>query len=247
MAAPQAGPRRAWAAQGVGAFVSSVSDGSMGLSRADLPDQVRRDRRRWLGSLGLDPGAVIVAGAVHGSAMARITSAPGQPPGSDPLLVQQVDGLLTDLPEVVLMMVFADCLPICLFDSRRRALALVHAGWRGSLKRIAALAVGRMASEFGSRPQDLLAYLGPSICADCYGVGADVAGQFEAEFGTRHLVRRSPPGWSLDLPGLNRWLLETSGVRQITEARSCTYQDTGLYSHRRLADGKRFAVVARLC
>jgi YfiH family protein len=76
----------------------------------------------------------------------------------------------------------ADCVPILLVDTKNRAVAAVHAGWRGTLQRIVAKAVGRMQMEFGSRPADLLAALGPAIGGCCYEVGTEVASAFTAQF-----------------------------------------------------------------
>jgi YfiH family protein len=101
------------------------------------------------------------------------------------------DALLTDEPGILLSIRTADCLPILLVDPQRRAIAAVHAGWRGALARIAEKAVGDMRREFCSRPDDLIAVIGPSIRKCCYEVQQDVVDAFEGRF--------APSGFRQDL------------------------------------------------
>jgi polyphenol oxidase len=103
------------------------------------------------------------------------------------------DALLTDQPGILLSVRTADCLPVLLVDRRRRAVAAVHAGWRGALARVAEKAVGEMRRLFGSRPEDLLAALGPSIRACCYEVGQEVVDAFDGRFAnSEKFFRRDP-------------------------------------------------------
>jgi len=92
------------------------------------------------------------------------------------------DGLVTDHPGLLLAMRTADCLPLLLVDRKRRAVAALHAGWRGTLRRVAEKGVGEMRRWFGSRPEDLEAAIGPGIHACCYEVGEDVREQFCSQF-----------------------------------------------------------------
>jgi len=113
----------------------------------------------------------------------------------------QGDALLEDRPGAVVVVKTADCLPILLVDERRRAVAAVHAGWRGTAAKIAARAVEAMAARFGTRPGDLHAAIGPGIGPCCYEVGPEVAAQFGGQ-GRGHL----------DLTAQNRGQLEAAGV-----------------------------------
>ncbi|HEV2444829.1 MAG TPA: polyphenol oxidase family protein, partial [Candidatus Sulfopaludibacter sp.] len=117
-----------------------------------------------------------------------------------------------------------DCIPILLVDESRRAVAAVHAGWRGTAARIAARAVDAMRLRFGSRPEDLHAAIGPGIGPCCYEVGAEVAAQFGIE-GRAHL----------DLPAINRAQLEEIGIRdsRIYVSSLCTMCREEFYSFRR--------------
>jgi YfiH family protein len=148
------------------------------------------------------------------------------------------DGLMTDEPGVLLGIQTADCIPVLVADRRRRAVAAFHAGWRGTVKRIVENGVGRMRMEFDSRPEDLVAAIGPGIGACCYAVGEDVLSEFESQFGygrelfrevydtdpvrakypALFLTQRAPghspvgTGFHLDLIGANRRQLLAAGV-----------------------------------
>lgn len=92
----------------------------------------------------------------------------------------KADGLLTDEPGLLLGVQTADCIPVLVADRKRRAVAVFHAGWRGTVKRIVETGIGRMRLEFGSRPEDLMAAIGPGIGPCCYAVGEEVLSAFES-------------------------------------------------------------------
>jgi YfiH family protein len=103
------------------------------------------------------------------------------------------DALLTDQPGILLSVQTADCLPILLVDPARRAVAAVHAGWRGLLQRIAEKAVGEMQRAFHSRPEELRAAIGPSIRACCYEVGQEVVEAYRGRFTRSEGYFTAPP------------------------------------------------------
>jgi YfiH family protein len=94
----------------------------------------------------------------------------------------KADGLMTDEPGLLLGIQTADCIPVLVADRKRRAVAAFHAGWRGTVKRIVEMGVGRMRLAFGSRPEDLIAAIGPGIGACCYAIGDEVLSEFESQF-----------------------------------------------------------------
>jgi polyphenol oxidase len=94
----------------------------------------------------------------------------------------KADGAITDETGILLAVQTADCIPVLVADRKRRVVGAFHAGWRGTVKRIVELGVGRMRIEFGSRPEDLIAAIGPGVGACCYAVGEDVRSQFESQF-----------------------------------------------------------------
>jgi len=92
------------------------------------------------------------------------------------------DGLMTGEPGVLLGVQTADCIPVLVADRKRRAVAAFHAGWRGTVERIVEAGIGRMRLEFGSRPEDLIAAIGPGIGPCCYAIGEEVLSSFESQF-----------------------------------------------------------------
>ena len=104
---------------------------------------------------------------------------------------QKADGILTDHSEITLMMRFADCVPIFLFDPRLRVVGMVHAGWVGTVNQIGKAAVEAMQARYGSRPEEILVGIGPSICATHYPVGNEVVEQVRSVFGSEanHVLR----------------------------------------------------------
>jgi YfiH family protein len=132
------------------------------------------------------------------------------------------DALLEDAPGAAVAVKTADCIPILLADARLRAVAAVHAGWRGTVAEIARAAVSAMRERFGSRAEDLHAAIGPAIGGCCYEVGPEVA----ARFGREGRVR-------IDLAEENRRQLEAAGVPSIGMAGLCTMCRDEFHSFRR--------------
>ena len=104
---------------------------------------------------------------------------------------RDIDGLLTNMPGVTLVTFFADCVPLYFVDPKHRAIGLAHSGWRGTVNRMGEKMVAAMKREYGSRPEDLVCCVGPSICSDCYEVGEDVADNFRDAFSKEDCERRS--------------------------------------------------------
>ena len=135
----------------------------------DVPASVQANRHRLWADLGFAEAQVE---QVHGDRVARVTA------GGAP--VPSVDALITDTPGLLLLLFFADCVPIYLYDPAHKAVGLAHAGWRGTAANIAARTMANMAEELGSKPGDCLAAVGPSIGAESYEVGPEVADQFRS-------------------------------------------------------------------
>jgi len=166
--------------------------------------------------------------ALHQIHSDRILTADGTARGR----IGEGDGLITNRAGILLGVRTADCPPILIVDERRRAVSAIHAGWRGAVAGIAARAVERLASEFGSRPEDLLAAIGPSIGGCCYQVGPEVASQFRGIFPERgDLDRKS----RIDLSEAIRRQLVTAGIprERIFAGAPCTLCDPDFHSFRR--------------
>lgn len=150
---------------------------NLGFTPADSRPTVLENRRRFLVAVAENPGLpLITLKQIHSSLTRKITS----PAEAD--VLHRADGLMTDRPGILLGIQTADCIPVMIADTRRKAVAIFHAGWRGTLKRIVQGGVGRMRLEFRSRPEDLVAAIGPGIAQCCYSVGEEVRAEFTSQF-----------------------------------------------------------------
>ena len=214
---------------------STLELGTMRRSETEVLTPARLDFAR---RLGLDGSRLTIAGAVHGTEVARIDEPRQTIPG--------VDALMTDRPGLPLLVTYADCYPLVLYDPEHRAVVLAHAGWRGTAAGMAGAAVAALAREYGSRPGALVAGVGPGICGRCYEVGEEVAERFDAG-----VVRRGaqPGKFLLDLAEANRRQLVAAGLRpeNVHLSGVCTKETAALPSHRRNPDGTRFAGIVAVC
>lgn len=162
----------------------------------------------------------------------------------------QADGVFTNKPQVTLMMRFADCVPLLFFDPIRHVVGMVHAGWQGTLLKIAAEAVQVAHNAYGSMPEDFIVGIGPSICKECYRVGEGLARRFRREFGqvASTFVEQRSDGFYLDLWRANQVTLEAVSVRNIEQSDLCTAHNLGDWYSHRAENGKtgRFGVLLAL-
>lgn len=188
------------------------------------------NRARLFARLNIVPDQVVDAEQIHGSGVARVTRADGGK------VVPGADALITDDAELVLMLEFADCVPVLLHDPRCEAVGSAHAGWRGTAAGIAGATVARMAGDFGSDPADLRAWIGPAIGQCCYEVSDQVAEAISTRTPDAQLTYPGPAGRPmLDLQAANRAQLGAAGVRaeNIHWRVTCTACRADLYfSHR---------------
>jgi polyphenol oxidase len=147
---------------------------NLGFAEWDSRENVLENRRRFQSALGAGEFALISLKQFHSDVVHVFETAPAEP--------CRGDASATNQPGLLLGVQTADCVPILLVDPRSRAVAAVHAGWRGTLQRIVMKAIGKMQMEFATKPADLLAALGPAIGGCCYEVGTEVASAFLARF-----------------------------------------------------------------
>lgn len=176
-------------------------DLNLGFTKDDTRAAVERNRAEFLRTLGAVSrtrrGSVksaklwplIILRQVHSDIIRCVDLTPDEPLAGD--------GLITVMPGVLLAIQTADCLPVIIVDTKRRAVGVFHAGWRGTVKRIVEKGVGEMVRCFGSRPKDLKAAIGPGIQGCCYEVGEEVRTKFESQFSYAaslfHEVKDSDP------------------------------------------------------
>lgn len=238
-----------WLVHAVFTRLGGVSRGpfatlNVGNTVGDEEAAVAENHRRIYAYLGVEAGQVATTRQVHGNHIAVATADAGG------RRFANSDGLITDVPGLALMLRFADCQPILLYDPVHHALGLVHAGWRGIAQGVARRAVEKMEDAFGSRPADLIAGLGPAIGPCCYTVGHEVAAAmgYALPDWSQVMTSQGEERWRLDLPAANAQQLAAAGVHRIEQANLCTgCRHDEFFSHR--ADQGhtgRFAVVAYL-
>ncbi|HXQ97683.1 MAG TPA: peptidoglycan editing factor PgeF [Candidatus Limnocylindrales bacterium] len=152
---------------------------NLGFTEWDTREAVEANRKAFLQALGADGMKLVTLKQIHSDAIHLTNDAPAN---SLSVPACSGDALITRTRGLLLAVQTADCVPVLLADHKLHAVAAIHAGWRGTLARIVAKTVGRMNMEFGSRPQDLVASIGPAIGRCSYEVGPEVAQAFAGQF-----------------------------------------------------------------
>ncbi|MBI2973366.1 MAG: peptidoglycan editing factor PgeF [Armatimonadetes bacterium] len=218
---------------------------SLNLGRGVHDDSanVARNRAAILRAIGIDPSRHVEASQVHGATVAVVTARDAAG------VIEGADGMVTSAPGLALAIHAADCVPVLLADPRRRVVAAVHAGWRGSAAGIALEAVGVLADRFESRAEDLLVAIGPAIKACHYEVDEPVFDRYRDWPWRDELFAPNARGrWQLDLQAVNRRQLMDAGVpaAQIEVLEHCTFDRPDLFfSYRRDREtGRMGAIIA---
>jgi len=228
---------------------------NLGFVDWDSRAHVENNRKKFMKAIGAADARLIALRQFHSDTIQVVDATPAQPLSGD--------ALITATPGLLIAVQTADCVPILLADTRNRIVAVIHAGWRGTLKRIAEKVVGRMRMIFGTEPANILAALGPGIGQCCFEVGPDVVKEYASQFTPARewfegpfdqltsgedpnplpWLNMRPPGHQppeprayLDLHAANRFILESAGVpaRNITAIDLCTASRTDLlFSYRR--------------
>lgn len=219
---------------------------NVGGTVGDDAERVAENRKRLFNVLNKDQTSVYDVWQVH-SANVVCTDRPRRD-GEDHI---QADGILTSSREVTLFMRFADCVPIMLYDPEKKVIGIVHAGWQGTVKKVAAEAVKKMVSFYGSNPKDILTGIGPSICADCYEVKSDVITEVQTKLGdiaSEVIIQKSGGRTHFDMWLANKLMLQNSGVEKIEVSGVCTACNHAEWFSHRADHGKtgRFGAAIRL-
>jgi YfiH family protein len=236
---------------------------NLGFTEWDTCEAVQRNRARFQASLDADNLALVPLKQFHSAVIRFFPSAPKEPCNGD--------ASLTDRPGLLLAVQTADCVPVLLVDPKKRVVAAIHAGWRGTLARIGEKAVGQMRMRFGCKPSDILAAVGPSIGGCCYEVGTELVTKFTSQFADAEewfdelrtgdepnplqWLNMMPPGHQpppknvrLDLRKANRAQLLAAGLADknvyISDLCTACHHDL-LFSHRKEAEssGRLMSVI----
>lgn len=244
---------------------------NLGFTAADKRDAVQRNRADFLVALGAEGSRLLTLKQIH-SDIVQVVTSPEQLPSNGKSLTG--DALVTNLEGVLLAVQTADCVPILVADIKQGVVAAIHAGWRGTAKRIAEKTAGAMRARFGSKPQNLRAAIGPAIRQCCYAVGEEVIEEFESQFAYAKklfsevydkdpvkkkypllfMTARAPghsdigPQIHLDLIEANRRQLLDAGVakKNIWAAEECTSCRTDLLFSHRAEDGYTGRMIAAI-
>ncbi len=234
--------------------VSQNEYASMNLNfgRGDPDGNVMENYRRFCAAVGFDRNTLVASAQDHHTFIRRVTSEDYGTGIWKPKDMQSVDGLITNEPNVTLVTYYADCVPLFFLDPRQRAIGLAHAGWRGTVAKIGEKTVEAMAREFGSKPENLIAAIGPSIGPCCFEVDTPVYEEFLnlTELRPQEFITEEGGGkYRIDLWEANRRVLLNAGVsaENITVSQLCTKCNAQwLYSHRG-SGGKRGGLAAMMC
>ncbi len=209
-------------------------------SRGDDPAHVLENYTRMARALGVERDQMVVSWQTHTTNVRLVTKEDAGKGVIRERDYRDVDGLICDIPGITLVTFYADCVPLYFLDRRKRAVGLSHSGWRGTAARMGQATLKAMRDAFGTRPEDVTACVGPSICGDCYEVGEEVAKAFHKGFSqadcSRFLRAGKKPGkYQLDLWKANELILQEAGVlkENITVTNICTRcNHPYLFSHR---------------
>lgn len=161
----------------------STGELNLGFTAADDRKTVLANRRLFLRQVAGDPEfPMVTLKQIHSSLIRKVKREDAGEDAGQLIHEYKADGMMTDEPGLLLAIQTADCIPVLIADRKRRAVAAFHAGWRGTLKRIVENGVGRMRLEFGSKPKNLVAAIGPGIGQCCYAVGEEVRSEFLSQF-----------------------------------------------------------------
>ena len=224
--------------------LGGVSEGiysSMNLSftRGDKDEAVRENYRRLADAVGFKMEDIVTSDQTHTANVRLVTEEDRGNGITKPRPYTDVDGMITNVPGLVLATFYADCVPLYFIDPVHRAIGLSHSGWRGTVAKIGEVTVRRMQEEFGSDPSEIYGAVGPSICQDCYEVSEDVIEQFRAAFPQDKwdaLFYGKPDGkYQLDLWEANHQIMLGAGLKEehISMPNLCTCCNPEfLFSHR---------------
>ena len=230
--------------------LGGVSEGyysSLNLSfdRGDDPARVLENFKRIGASMGVAVEDMVLSKQTHTTNVRVVTK---EDKGKGVIRERNytdVDGMITNVPGICLVTSYADCVPLYFVDPVKKAIGLSHSGWRGTVGKIGKNTVQLMQENFGSKPEDLLAAVGPSVCMDCYEVSEDVIEQFKEAFEKKYwedlLYKKENGKYQLNLWKANELIFLESGIlpEHMAITNVCTHCNSKiLYSHRTMGNNR---------
>lgn len=226
---------------------------NVSFTRGDEREDVLENYRRIAGIFGVELSDIVVSHQTHTTNVKRVTKEDGGKGVVSERDYENVDGLITNDKNLVLCTMYADCVPLYFVDVKNQAIGLSHSGWKGTAGQMGMKTLERMAEEFGTKPEEVYAVIGPSICVDCYEVSEDVIEAFSRVFTEQEMTQicyiKENGKYQLDLWKANEIILLNAGVlkEHIEVTRLCTHCNSDrMFSHRKTGD-KRGNLGAFLC
>lgn len=223
---------------------SQGSYGEFNINRycGDTKEAITRNRELLCELLGIDDSRLLMPHQVHETVIVAVDET------SQESQLEGVDAVMTNVSGLCIGVSTADCIPVLLYDRVHRAVSAIHAGWRGTVKRIVEKTVAQMTAVYGSRPADIIAQIGPGIHIESFEVGDEVYEAFANEGFDMNTISKKYEKWHIDLPECNRQQLLGAGVpaRNITVSPVCTFmQSDSYFSARRLGiqSGRIFTAI----
>ncbi len=235
-----------------GVSTGIFSSMNLNFKRGDDPDAVMENYRRMAAALNMRVEDMVLSDQTHTTNVRVITEEDRGKGILKPQDYSDVDGMITNVPEIVLVTSYADCVPLYFVDPVRKAIGLSHSGWKGTVGHIGQKTVWKMHEVYGSEPKDIVAAIGPSICQSCYEVSDDVAEAFRANFTADEaadiLLDKGNGKYQLDLWKANWYVLADAGILpehlSVTDLCTACHPDL-LWSHRK-TNGQRGGLSAFL-
>ena len=235
-----------------GVSTGIFSSMNLNFKRGDDPDAVMENYRRMAAALNMRVEDMVLSDQTHTTNVRVITEEDRGKGILKPQDYSDVDGMITNVPGIVLVTSYADCVPLYFVDLVRKAIGLSHSGWKGTVGHIGQKTVWKMHEVYGSEPKDIVAAIGPSICQSCYEVSDDVAEAFRANFTADEaadiLLDKGNGKYQLDLWKANWYVLTDAGILpehlSVTDLCTACHPDL-LWSHRK-TNGQRGGLSAFL-
>lgn len=235
-----------------GVSTGIFSSMNLNFKRGDDPDAVMENYRRMAAALNMRVEDMVLSDQTHTTNVRVITEEDRGKGILKPQDYSDVDGMITNVPGIVLVTSYADCVPLYFVDPVRKAIGLSHSGWKGTVDHIGQKTVWKMHEVYGSEPKDIVAAIGPSICQSCYEVSDDVAEAFRANFTADEaadiLLDKGNGKYQLDLWKANWYVLTDAGILpehlSVTDLCTACHPDL-LWSHRK-TNGQRGGLSAFL-
>lgn len=235
-----------------GVSTGIFSSMNLNFKRGDDPDAVLENYRRMAAALNMRVEDMVLSDQTHTTNVRVITEEDRGKGILRPQDYSDVDGMITNVPGIVLVTSYADCVPLYFVDPVRKAIGLSHSGWKGTVGHIGQKTVWKMHEVYGTEPKDIVAAIGPSICQSCYEVSDDVAEAFRANFTADEaadiLLDKGNGKYQLDLWKANWYVLTDAGILpehlSVTDLCTACHPDL-LWSHRK-TNGQRGGLSAFL-